>query len=270
MLIIRLLIIALAVYSLMVVYLYFFQEKLLFPASHDDFENCEEMKKEGAEPIRSEHLRYYFREAEKPQGLFILYHGNGDQACRRTEYFYSLKDLPLNIAVFEYPGYGDDKRKPSEESILKESLELFDLLQKQHPKLPIFIYGESLGSGISTYISSKRNVSGLILQSPYTSTADVAQKHYPYIPIKWLLKHRFEAKAWATNVKVSPLILIAERDDVIPPSISDKQVGNFLHKPETLLFKNAAHNTIAAFEPERFWGSIKGYISNTIENQTPN
>jgi pimeloyl-ACP methyl ester carboxylesterase len=249
-------------YSLFCLYLFFIQEKLIFPASQDDFDKCSAMKGQNAHPKRIGLARYYYRKLDNPKGIYIHFHGNGGTACHRTNYLEQLKDLPLDMVFVEYPGYANDGRKPSQEEILKEASEIYAHFEKM--KLPIILYGESLGTGVSTYLASKNDVSGLILQSPYTSIADVAQSHHPTLPIKFLIRHRFPADEWAKNVKATPLIIYALKDPVVPPNLTKKQIPNFT-EAEVVPLETELHGAMDLHHPDIFWGSIKSYISKRID-----
>jgi pimeloyl-ACP methyl ester carboxylesterase len=106
------------------------------------------------------------------------------------------------IYVLHYPGYGGSSGTPSQEAIFADSLVLFDRVHAEHPN--IIVVGRSLGSGVAVWIASQRRVSHLILVTPFDSLADAAEEHYPFVPVRLLLRDKFESWRYAPQVALQP------------------------------------------------------------------
>lgn len=245
-------------------FLYFFQERLLFPRMHSDFFECPARIPLGAEAKTLNQIRYYEKRNPSYASTLIYFNGNGGRACDRIHVIEDLSGLPLNFIFVEYPGYAESRTSvvPSEKQILKEALQIFDHLRAEHPQERIFIFGESLGSGVATFLGANREVSGIILQAPYTSLAEVGQTHYPLFPVSLLLKHPFRASEWAPSVKAPVLILRAERDEIIPPEISLQQIDNFAasRRPKVITLNGATHNTMSLLDADTYWKAIREFL----------
>jgi len=265
MLIFRIFVAVLSAYALMIIFLYLMQDKLLFPAGQQSFDDCASMKSLGALPKRLGNIRYYFKDTLEAKANFIFFHGNGGVACERSYFISSLSEIPLKMTFLEYPGYAGDKTAPSEKLILQQALELVSYLKKQNPKLPIILYGESLGTAVATYIASERPVEAIVLQSPFTSISSVAQNHYPFIPIKYIIRNQFLADKWAQKINIPALIFMSKDDAVIPPKITEKQILNFAPTSKVIRFENTDHNGMDDYHPKVFWGSIKEYIKDQLK-----
>lgn len=107
-------------YTLILVALYFFQEKLMFFPGPTPFGNCPEMEKHNAGAETFKNIRYYFQANSKPDSWILIFHGNAGNACDRTYFLDLLKDFNSNLVVFEYPGFGRDSNAPKESLILRE------------------------------------------------------------------------------------------------------------------------------------------------------
>ena len=94
------------------------------------------------------------------------------------------------------------------------------MIKKGVDEKNIIIYGESLGTGIATHLSQNRNFAGVILETPFTSMIDAAKKFYPYIPVGFLLKDKFENKNKIKNIKSPILIMHGEKDQIVPFAVS--------------------------------------------------
>ena len=80
----------------------------------------------------------------------------------------------------------------------------------------IVLYGESLGTGVATELASKNNFGGIILESPFTSMADVAKLYYPYLPVNLLLKDRYDTKSKIIDIRTPILIMHGKEDNIVP------------------------------------------------------
>ena len=63
------------------------------------------------------------------------------------------------------------------------------------------MFGRSLGSGVAVQLAAVRPVIGVILVAPFDSLVEVGKRHYPFLPVNWLLKHRFDSAAHAPKMK---------------------------------------------------------------------
>jgi hypothetical protein len=147
------------------------------------------------------------------------------------------------IYLLHYPGYGGSSGKPSQQAIFAAALALFDQVHAEHPN--IVVIGRSLGSGVAVWIASLRPVVRLVLVTPYDSLADAAAQQYPYMPVRWLLLDKYESWRYAPKVTAPTRIIVAEEDEVIPRSSSDRLRTRFQHDLVSyFLVPNAGHNTI--------------------------
>ena len=189
---------------------------------------------------KKEHLRYFLRPVKGRKGYLIYYHGSARSACTNVmEILPNLKELPLNVAIIEYPGYGGDtiKGHPSEARILVNALDMHDEIKKiNSKKLPVIIYGGSMGTTIATYVASKRNVQGLILRNPMTSMEEAAHEIFKKFGkkgkkfISKFMKSKFKSFEWARDVKAPTLILHAQDDEWVPVAMGKRFASNFKSK----------------------------------------
>jgi fermentation-respiration switch protein FrsA (DUF1100 family) len=80
----------------------------------------------------------------------------------------------------------------------------------------IVLYGESLGTGVAVWLATERPVAGIILDAPYTSTADVAQALFRYVPVTLLMRDQFRSIDRIEKLSVPLLMMHGDRDGVIP------------------------------------------------------
>jgi hypothetical protein len=117
--------------------------------------------------------------------------------------------------------------------------------------------GRSLGSGVAVWIASQRPIARIILVTPFDSLADVASEQYRFVPVRWLLRDKFESWRYAPTVKAQTRIIVAEDDELVPRFSSDRLRSRF---QEGLVFyivvPKVGHNTIQ--DSPEYWALLNG------------
>jgi fermentation-respiration switch protein FrsA (DUF1100 family) len=129
------------------------------------------------------------------RGALLYCHGNAGNLSHRAGSIAALqKVLRENVLIFDYPGYGRSSGKPSEAGCYQAADAAYDWLvvQKHIRPKDILIYGGSLGGGVAVDLASRKPHRALVLLRTFTSAPDVAQKHYPWLPVRWLMRNRFD------------------------------------------------------------------------------
>jgi fermentation-respiration switch protein FrsA (DUF1100 family) len=164
--------------------------------------------------------------------------------------------------IVNYRGYGASEGSPSERVLVADALTLYD----HAAKLPgvdadrIVAFGRSLGSGPAVALAAQRPLRAVILVSPFDSLAAVAKRYYWYLPVDWMLKHRFDSIALAPALKQPLLCLVAERDEVIPPVHSERLFDAWGGAKRKILLAEAGHNSTDVHPA--FWPSVREFLAN--------
>ncbi|HSH06099.1 MAG TPA: alpha/beta hydrolase [Burkholderiales bacterium] len=148
--------------------------------------------------------------------------------------------------LLDYRGYGASEGAPSEKVLVADARMLFDhargLGEEAADARPIFAFGRSLGSGVAVALAASRPLSGVMLVAPFDSAVAVAKHYYPYLPVDWMLRHRFESIVHAPRLRVPLLCAIPERDEVIPPIHGERLYAAWGGPKQRLLLPGAMHN----------------------------
>lgn len=159
------------------------------------------------------------------------------------------------IYALHYPGYGGSSGSPSEQAIFADSLVLFDRVMADHPN--ITVVGRSLGSGVAVWIASQRPIARLVLVTPFDGLADPAAQQYRLLPVRWLLRDRFESWRYASKVTAPTRIIVAGDDELVPRSSSDRLRTRFREGLVTyLVVPGFGHNTIQ--DCPGYWALLRG------------
>lgn len=172
----------------------------------------------------------------------IYFGGNAEDVSLNL---FSFKTLfpDLSLYMMNYRGYGGSSGHPTETALYSDSRALYEHISASYER--IVVMGRSLGTAVAIELAAKVPVDGLVLVTPYSSMTELAHHYYPYLPVKRLLKDRFEAARYAADIDVPVLALMAERDEVIPAKISAELVDSF--DPQTVqrvIIKGTFHNSI--------------------------
>lgn len=178
--------------------------------------------------------------------LLIYYGGNAEEV---TAYAAAVAQDYGERAVLlvNYRGYGASGGRPSEKALVSDALELFDWAAK-HPAIDagrIAIHGVSLGTGVAVQVAAARPVRCVVLTSPFASVMDMARERFPWIPVKWILRHPFDSGSRASAVKAPALVLAGGDDDLIPPRHSARLASLWGGPVERIDFPGFGHNGLA-------------------------
>jgi uncharacterized protein len=182
------------------------------------------------------------RELSGPDAV-IYFGGNAEDVS------YSLPTLTAAfpdhaIYLMHYRGYGGSSGSPSEAALFADALGLFDKVSAQHQNF--VVVGRSLGSGVAVYLASLRPVARLILITPFHSIQALVAQQFPFFPVRWLLRDKFESWKYAEQVSVPTLIVAAERDEVIPRASTEALYKRFRPGITSLqVIPGTSHNTIS-------------------------
>jgi pimeloyl-ACP methyl ester carboxylesterase len=200
-------------------YLYFIQDKKVFQrhyakvyspvvAKEIEFVTSDGIKLKGA-----------YLENKKDAPLVLYFSGNANNAIEFVDKI-APKLKNYNFIAFNYPGYAESEGIPSEKSILKYALEIYDKYK------PDIVMGRSLGSAVAGFLASKRDVKGVVLITPFDSIENIAKKRYPFYPISVLLKHKFKEYEFISHTNAPVVVIALKNDDVIPQESLKNLLGH--------------------------------------------
>jgi fermentation-respiration switch protein FrsA (DUF1100 family) len=230
--------VGLALYALLVGGLYVVQRKLLFlpdrtrpDTMHAGVPALREVEITTDDGLRL--LAWYVPPG--PGAATIAYfHGNGGHIGYRNARLARFTAAGLGVLFVEYRGYGGNPGSPTEPGLYQDARAGLDFLAAQGvAPARLVLYGESLGSAVALRMATERPIAALILESPFSSIAAVAQHHYPFVPARWLIKDRFDALARVGAARAPILMLQGSRDVVVPPRFG-RQLFDAAREPKEL------------------------------------
>jgi hypothetical protein len=150
----------------------------------------------------------------------------------------------------DYRGYGGNPGSPSEEGLAADADAAVEVLQKLgYPLQRTLYFGESLGSGVVAALLVRHPPAGVVLRSPFTELADVGTHHYPWLPVRALLRDRFPVLDHLAASDVPITVIYGDRDSVVPTGLSARVADQAPSLAERVVISGADHNDPGMFGP---------------------
>ena len=242
-------------------FMWFFQERMLFfprpldsrPASRPNVEEVDIVAAGGVK------LRGWLVKGDgAPAPLVIYFGGNAEE----VSWLVDLADqfAGWSLLLVNYRGYGESEGKPGEKELLEDGLMIHDYAKGRLDVNSgrIVAMGRSLGSGVAVHLAAHRRLRGVLLVSPYDSIVAVAKRHYPFLPVSLMLRHRFDSLARVPQIEAPLLCLVASQDRIIPEAHSRALFEAWRGTKSWHEIPRSDHDSIAG-EPE-YWRSIADFL----------
>ena len=172
----------------------------------------------------------------KKYKTLVIFHGNAGHLSNRIYKLNELYKLDINILLISWRGFSGNKGSPTEQNLYKDAEAAIKWLnEKNINNNQIILYGESLGSGVAVELGKKNNFNSIILESPFTSIENSAKIYYPYLPVRFLLKDRYDSIGKIKMINTPILIMHGKKDDVIPFSMG-KELFEKANSPKQSYF----------------------------------
>lgn len=248
----KLLLGALGLYCVFVLAAYLLQDKLIFPgpiastsgALSPQREHIELTASDGKTIVLSGKIPDNDTSAKDDAGKPLILGFGGNAWAGQAVLELLNQTFPANeVWVMHYRGYGVSSGKPTASALYSDAVLAFDTLADRSSK-PIVAAGFSLGAAIAANLSTKRQLHGVLLVTPFDSLSKTARNALPFVPVDLLLKHRMEPAIDLAGSKTPVAVITAENDTVIPTERSAAlraAAGNLVYEAS---IGNTGHNDL--------------------------
>jgi uncharacterized protein len=207
---------------------------------------------------------WYFP-ARTPGPAVLVCNGNGGNRWLRTELAAALSRAGVSALLFDYRGYGGNPGRPTEDGLAADARAAQAWLAAQPDVDPnrIAYFGESLGAAVAVGLAVQRPPAALLLRSPFTSLADVAAVHYPWLPARRLLLDRYPSIERIASVSAPVLVIAGDRDDIVPASLSRRLFDAAVDPKRWLLVPGAGHNDRELLDGRQMMDAVERFLAET-------
>ncbi|MBD3241220.1 MAG: alpha/beta fold hydrolase [Chitinivibrionales bacterium] len=198
--------------------------------------------------------------AGAPWVLFL--HGNAGRVPHHCPRYLAFHHMNLNVLALDYRGYGQSRGIPTEQGLYRDAMAGYRYLvdTRKVAAERIYVHGFSLGGAVGIDLATRVPLAALIVESSFTSVPDVGMQRYPFLPIKFIARTRFDALGAVARVRC-PILFICSRDDTeIPPSHTHR-LYEAANEPKSLLEMSGEHDDVPLLQADRFYGGIAAFLS---------
>jgi len=227
-------------YIVLIIFIYFYQRNLLYHPSENNYQNdkiqfnYDEIFITVDEEIQLK--SWIIKKDFKKFKTLVIFHGNAGHLSNRIYKLNELYKLDINILLISWRGFSGNKGSPTENNLYKDAKAAIKWLNEEGvSNNQIILYGESLGSGVAVEVGKENNFNSIILESPFTSIENSAKIYYPYLPVRLILKDRYDSISKIKMINIPILVMHGEKDDVVPFSMG-KELFEKANSPKQSYF----------------------------------
>ncbi len=198
-------------------------------------------------------LHGWFLERERPRAVVLYLHGNGGNVTHRAHLLRTLHDrLDVSVLVLDYRGYGRSEGSPNEAGVLADARAARAWLAERTGLAPseIVLWGHSLGGAVAVDLAAAEGAKALVLECTFSSAPDVAAYHYPWLPVRLLMKTRLDSLSKIGRYR-GPLFQAHGDADTIVPIQFGRRLFEAANEPKRFeVIPGAGHDDV--FMPDYY------------------
>lgn len=266
-----LLLILLIGYAVLVAGMYAAQDRLLFypaeelitsPAQHGLLFETVPLQTADGETL---HAWWIPAEPGPARAVLLFFHGNAGNISHRIASAEVFHRLGLDVLLVDYRGYGRSTGTPSEAGLYRDAEAAWRYLTHRRGVDPhrIVVFGRSLGGSVATYLADRHPPGALILENTFTSVPDAAAELYPFLPVRLLIRHRFDTLSRIAAVR-APILILHGRDDQIIPFAHGRRLFEAAGPAATFVALEGGHNDGFLVTGARYRHEIDAFLERHL------
>ncbi|HVR29410.1 MAG TPA: alpha/beta hydrolase [Thermoanaerobaculia bacterium] len=199
-------------------------------------------------------------------GVVLVFNGNAGHRGYRAPLAEALARAGLAVLLVDYRGYGENSGWPTEAGLRLDADAAAAFLVRDRGYAPerLVYFGESLGAAVAVDLATRRPPAALVLRSPFSSLADIGRVHYPFLPVRVLLRDRFESIDRIHDVGAPLLVVAGERDSIVPVR-SSRALFDAASEPKRWVeIPGADHNDLELLAGRRMLAEIVAFLRENL------
>ncbi len=198
-------------------------------------------------------------------GTILFLHGNGGNNGDRIDAIRTLHLLHYNVMIVDYRGYGKSEGSPTESGTYLDAQAAWTHLVQVRgiPSESIVLMGESLGGAVAIDLASRHPPGALVVQSSFTSLGDIAAIHYPWLPVRWLLRHQYDSISKGGRI-TCPKLFIHSTQDTLVPLANGQALFAAAAEPKQFLITPGDHNEGGFLYSQEYTAKLKTFLDSVL------
>lgn len=216
-----------------------------------------------------ERLHGWWVPAADARGALLFFHGNAGNISHRLDSIAIFNRLGLDVLIVDYRGYGQSTGNPSEAGTYRDARAAWDwLLARSVAPERIVVFGRSLGGAVGAWLAAQADVrpAGLIVESCFTSGADMARRLYPWLPARWITRLKYPVRDYVAAAE-SPLMVIHSRDDEIIPFDMGRALYDAAPAPRAFFELRGDHNAGFWLSRDRYVPALDTFVAERLGSE---
>jgi len=240
---------------------------IYFPQSSFDF-HPEEFRLQYKEAFfdteDGELLHGWFFPAEKDSPVILHFHGNAGNISHRLDLIQPLLRKGFSVFLFDYRGFGKSSGRPSETGLYRDGIAAWAYLVEKEKIAPerIVLHGHSIGAAVAIEVALQKKVRGLVIESAFTSTKDMAKTLALFALVSPVLPAHYNNLEKISRVPFPMLIIHGERDEIVPFSMGQKLFESAAEPKFLYPVKDAGHNDVLIVGGEKYFKVFAEFARN--------
>jgi fermentation-respiration switch protein FrsA (DUF1100 family) len=187
--------------------------------------------------------------AREDRATIVYFHGNAGSIADRVGKTRAFVEAGYGLLLVEYRGYGGNPGSPSEDGLYADGEAAYRFLLEQEGLSPdsLVLLGESLGTGVAVWLAHRVPVGGVMLEAPFTSVPDVAQRAYFFLPARHLVRDRFDSLSRIADIGAPLLVVHGEQDSVVSVDFGRALFAAARPPKQAHFLEGAGHNDMPAY-----------------------
>lgn len=205
---------------------------------------------------------WHFKQ-DDAQATLLFLHGNAGNISHRLHFItHLMENLPVDVFIFDYRGYGKSEGSPSEEGVYRDARAAHKYLTESTPLAPeqIILHGRSLGGAVAIDLALEVTAAGLLLESTFSSGNDMARDMFKILPVWWFTTIKFDSQAKISAVGMPVLMLHGTDDGVVPFRLGKKLFEAAREPKKFVAIQGADHNDAYLIDARAFFGAIRDFF----------
>src|SRR5262245_43273762 len=208
-------------------------------------------------------LNGWFVPYPQAQATWLWFHGNAGNIGHRVDNIRLLHDkVGINVFIFDYRGYGRSQGTVSEEGTYRDGAAALRYLlsRKDVDSKGLIFFGRSLGAAVAAELALEYPCRALILETPFSSIAKMAAVAFPLLPIKGLLRTRYDTEEKVRRIKCPLLVIHGDQDDIVPYSQGKEVFAAAAEPKQFYTIRGARHNDTYIVGGDAYFSALKNFI----------
>ncbi len=210
-------------------------------------------------------LHGWFIPGDDARGALLFFHGNAGNISHRLDSIAIFNRMNLDVLIIDYRGYGQSEGEVSEIGTYRDAAAAWSHLVDTRgiDANEIVVFGRSLGGSIAAWLAQSRQPAGLILESSFSSVPSMAQRLYPFLPVRWLAKFSYDTRQYVSDISF-PLLVVHSPNDEIIPYAEGRRVFDAAPADKQFLDIRGGHNDGFLVSGEAYIEGIERFIDRVL------